>query len=92
MYKLVYSKQSLKDSKKLKQAKLKEKTQKILDEITLSPLSPSSKKLSGNLSGCYSRRITIQHRLVYEVFEDIKIIRVLAMWTHYGVLRTNPRG
>ena len=82
---LVFSKYTLKDAKKLSAAGLKEKAQALLDILELDPLQnpPPYEKLVGDLKGAYSRRINIQHRLVYEVFRKEKIVRVLRMWTHY---------
>jgi Txe/YoeB family toxin of toxin-antitoxin system len=82
---LVFSKYALKDAKKLSAAGLKEKAQALLDVLELNPLQnpPPYEKLVGDLKGVYSRRINIQHRLVYEVFRKGKTVRVLRMWTHY---------
>jgi Txe/YoeB family toxin of toxin-antitoxin system len=84
-YKVVFSRQAAKDAKKIAQAGLKEKTIFLLGILKDNPFKtpPPYEKLMGNLFGFYSRRINIQHRLVYEVFEDIKTVRVLRMWTHY---------
>ena len=82
---LAYSKYSLKDAKKLAAAGLKDKAQALLDILALDPLQnpPPYEKLVGDLKGAYSRRINIQHRLVYEIFRKQKTVRVLRMWTHY---------
>ena len=82
---LAFSKYALKDAKKLSAAGLKEKAQTLLDILELDPLQnpPPYEKLVGDLKGVYSRRINIQHRLVYEVFRKEKTVRVLRMWTHY---------
>ena len=82
---LVYSKFALKDAKKLSAAGLRDKTQALLDVLQVAPFQnpPPYEKLVGDLKGAYSRRINIQHRLVYEVFRREKIVRVLRMWTHY---------
>ena len=84
-WKLVFTKQAQKDAKKLSSANLKTKAQKILNILKENPLKtpPHYEKLVGDLSGAYSRRINIQHRLVYQVFEDNKIVKVLRMWSHY---------
>jgi Txe/YoeB family toxin of toxin-antitoxin system len=84
-WKLVFSKYALKDAKKLSAAGLKEKAQALLDILELDPMQnpPPYEKLVGDLKGAYSRRINIQHRLVYEVFRKEKMVRVLRMWTHY---------
>ena len=84
-YEIIYSKQADKDKKLLKQAGLEEKTLDLLDTISLNPYQtpPFFKKLRGNLSGNFSRRISLQHRLVYEVNEETKEIFIIRMWTHY---------
>lgn len=86
MYKLVYSSFAQKDAKKLAATSYqKKKCEKLLEMIALNPYQnpPPYEKLVGDLQGCLSRRINIQHRLVYEVFETEKLIKVLRMWTHY---------
>ena len=82
---VVYAKQSLKDAKKVKASGLKEKAQALLDVLESHPFQnpPPFEKLVGDLSGAYSRRINIQHRLVYDVFPEQRTVRVLRMWTHY---------
>ena len=82
---LAYSKYALKDAKKLAAAGLKDKAQALLDILALDPLQnpPPYEKLVGDLKGAYSRRINIQHRLVYQVFRKEKTVRVLRMWSHY---------
>jgi Txe/YoeB family toxin of toxin-antitoxin system len=82
---VVYAKQALKDAKKLKAGGLKEKAQGLLEDLESDPFEnpPPFEKLVGDLSGAYSRRINIQHRLVYEVFSEQRTVRVLRMWTHY---------
>ncbi len=84
-YKVVYSNQALKDAKKLKKNNLKDKALTILKILENDPFQtpPRYESLIGDLKGCYSRRINIQHRIVYEVFEEEKVVRVLRMWTHY---------
>lgn len=84
-YKIIFSKQAEKDKKLLKQAGLENKTKAILNKMIENPYvtPPSYEALRGNLRGFYSRRINIQHRIVYEVIESEKIIRILRMWTHY---------
>lgn len=84
-WRLVYTKQAQKDAKNLAAAGLKSKAQRLLDLIAEDPYRkpPPYEKLVGNLAGAYSRRINIQHRLVYQVLEDIRTIKVLRMWTHY---------
>lgn len=83
--KFVYSNQAQKDAKKLKKDNLKNKALAILKILENDPFQtpPRYESLIGDLKGCYSRRINIRHRIVYEVFEDEKIVRVLRMWTHY---------
>ena len=82
---LVYSKYALKDAKKLSTAGLRDKAQSLLDLLEEDPFQnpPPYEKLVGDLKGAYSRRINIQHRLVYEVFRKEKTVRILRMWTHY---------
>ena len=84
-WKLVYAKQALKDAKKLAVSGLKPKARELLEVLEANPFQnpPAFEKLVGDLQGSYSRRINIQHRLVYEVFEKERIVRVLRMWTHY---------
>ena len=85
IWNLVYSKYALKDAEKLTTAGLKDKAQALLDILEVDPLPnpPPYEKLVGDLKGAYSRRINIQHRLVYEIFRKEKKIRVLRMWSHY---------
>lgn len=89
-WKLYYTKQAIKDSKKIKQSGLKNKAQKLLDLISKDPFinPPSYEKLVGDLQGCYSRRINIQHRLVYMVYKQEKAIKILRMWTHYDSINS----
>jgi Txe/YoeB family toxin of toxin-antitoxin system len=84
-WELVYAKQALKDAKKLSSSGLKAKAEKLLEIISEDPFRnpPPFEKLVGDLSGAYSRRINIQHRVVYEVFADVRIVKVLRLWTHY---------
>ena len=86
MYKLVYTSQAQKDAKKLARSGLKEKAQDILDIIQDNPFQkpPPFEKLVGDLRGVYSRRINIQHRIVYQVYEETKIVKIIRMWTHYS--------
>ena len=85
MWIIKYSKQAVKDSKKIEQSNLKQSVIELLEVLKANPFQNPSpyEKLIGDLTGKYSRRINIQHRLVYEVFEAEKIVRVLRMWTHY---------
>ena len=85
MYKIVYTKKSVKDIEKLKSAKLDKKTKSLIELVRENPFKtpPPYEKLQGDLSGAYSRRINIKHRLVYEVLEEKKTVKILSMWTHY---------
>ncbi len=85
MYRIVYRKQALKDLEKIKASNLKNKTKKLIDIIKQNPFQnpPPYEKLVGDLSGAYSRRINYQHRLVYQVLEKEKAIKIIRMWTHY---------
>ncbi|MES2282721.1 MAG: Txe/YoeB family addiction module toxin [Pseudomonadota bacterium] len=82
---LVYAKQAIKDAKKIAASGLKPRAQELLVILAGNPFQnpPPYEKLVGDLAGAYSRRINIQHRLVYEVFAKEKTVRVLRMWTHY---------
>ncbi|MBD1919028.1 MULTISPECIES: Txe/YoeB family addiction module toxin [Cyanophyceae] len=84
-WRLVFTKQAQKDAKKLAASNLKQKTQGLLDVLQADPFQnpPPYEKLVGDLAGAYSRRINIQHRLVYEVIEDEHTVKILRMWTHY---------
>lgn len=85
MYKIVYTKTAVKDIPKLKSAGLDTKVGALIDLIKVNPFQkpPSFEKLVGDLKGLYSRRINIQHRLVYQVYEDEKIIKIISLWTYY---------
>ncbi len=87
MYKIILSKNAVKDIKLLKGAKLDKKTKDLLDIIAENPFQnpPPYESLVGNLNGFYSRRISYKHRLVYGVLEDLKVVHVLSMWTHYEI-------
>ena len=82
---LVYSRQAQKDAKKLASSGLKPKAQRLLTLVQDDPFAtpPRYEKLVGDLAGCYSRRINIQHRLVYEVLPEEGVVHILRMWTHY---------
>jgi len=82
---VVYAKHALKDAKRLSAAGLKEKAQELLEILAGDPFQnpPPFENLVGDLDGAYSRRINIQHRLVYEVFKKERTVRVLRMWSHY---------
>ena len=86
IWKVVYTKQAQKDAKKLSTSGLKSKAKEIIDILRTNPyqISPSYEKLLGDLSGAYSRRLNIQHRIVYQVINADKVVKVLRMWTHYG--------
>ncbi len=82
---LKFTKQALKDAKKLKEVGLWRKAEELLGILKFNPFQnpPPYEKLSGDLAGAYSRRINIQHRLVYQVYEIERIVKILRMWTHY---------
>ena len=84
-WKIVYTKQAQKDAKKLASSGLKEKAQELLRIIERDPRQnpPPFEKLAGDLSGAYSRRINIQHRIVYQILETEQVVKVLRLWTHY---------
>lgn len=85
MWTIVYTKQALKDAKKLSASGLREKAEKLLDILRANPyqVPPPFEKLIGDLAGAYSRRINIQHRIVYQVIDNEKIVKVIRLWTHY---------
>lgn len=82
---VVFSRQAQKDARKVAASGLKAKAQELLNLLAQDPFAtpPRVEKLVGDLAGCYSRRINIQHRLVYEVLAEQRIVHVLRMWTHY---------
>ena len=82
---VVYTRQAQKDAKKIASASLKVQAQRLLDTIGKNPFQnpPPDEKLVGDLAGAYSRRINIQHRLVYQVYQAERSVKVLRMWTHY---------
>jgi len=84
-WRLLYTKQARKDAKKLAAAGLKPKAQDLLDILAADPFQspPPFERLVGDLSGAFSRRISIQHRLVYQVLAEEGVVKVLRMWTHY---------
>lgn len=84
-WKLVFTKMAQKDAKKIKRAGLKPKVEELLSVIKENPFQnpPSYEKLIGDLSGAYSRRINIQHRLIYQVLTEENAVKVIRMWTHY---------
>jgi Txe/YoeB family toxin of toxin-antitoxin system len=84
-WQLVFTRQAQKDAKKVANSGLKPQAERLLEIIKENPFKnpPPYEKLVGDLSGAYSRRINIQHRLVYEVLDDLKTIKIIRMWTHY---------
>lgn len=84
-WRLIYTRQAQKDAKKLATSDLKPKAQELLAVLAQNPFQkpPPYEKLVGDLAGAYSRRINIQHRLVYEVLEEEMIVKILRMWSHY---------
>ena len=85
MWRIVFTKQAQKDTKKIAAGGLRPKAEKLLDILRENPYQtlPPFEKLLGDLSGAYSRRINIHHRLVYEALTDEKVVKVIRMWTHY---------
>ena len=85
MYKIVYEKRALKAIPSLKAAKLDDKALKLVEVLKKNPFRnpPPYEQLVGELKGFYSRRINIQHRLVYQVYEEEKIVKIVSMWTRY---------
>ena len=85
MWRVVFTKQAQKDAKKLASVGLRSKAEKLIDILRENPYKtpPTFEKLLGDLSGAYSRRINIQHRLVYQILDDEKVVKVIRMWTHY---------
>lgn len=85
MYKIIFSSKAKKDSIKIKNGHLKDKVEELLNIIANNPWQnpPPYEKLSGDLDRVYSRRINVQHRLLYQIIEDIRTIRIIRMWTHY---------
>ena len=85
MWTLYYTKKAKQDAKKLSSSGLKDKAKSLLEIIGINPYQnpPAYEKLVGDLEGAYSRRINIQHRLVYQVLEEYNSVKILRMWTHY---------
>lgn len=85
MYKIYYTKTAVKQIPLLKSANLKEKALKLIELISYNPFQnpPPYEKLTGDMSGLYSRRLNIKHRLVYQVYEEEKAIKIVSMWSHY---------
>lgn len=84
-WKIKYTKQAQKDLQKIISSNLKEAAHELVNRIKNNPFAnpPAYEKLSGELKGYYSRRINIQHRLIYQVFKEERIIKIIRMWTHY---------
>jgi len=84
-WKIVYTRQAQRDARKIAAAGLRLKSEKLLEILSRNPYQtpPPSEKLVGDLSGAYSRRISIQHRLVYQILEEERTVKVIRMWTHY---------
>lgn len=85
-WQVLFTKQAQKDAKKAASAGLRTKIESLLSVLAKNPLQspPPYEKLVGDLDGAYSRRITIQHRLVYQLLKEERIVKVIRMWTHYG--------
>ena len=85
MYRVLFSSQAVKDLQKLKNQNLSKKAKELVEIIKQNPYQnpPPFEKLRGNLEGFFSRRINIQHRLIYQVLDDEKIVKVLRLWSHY---------
>ncbi|MCP4114086.1 MAG: Txe/YoeB family addiction module toxin [Desulfobacteraceae bacterium] len=85
MWKVVFTKQAQKDAKKISKSGLKSKAEKIIGVLKQNPYQtpPPYEKLLGDLAGAHSRRLNIQHRVVYQIMNDEKIVKVIRMWTHY---------
>ena len=86
MYRLVFTKQARRDARKVAAAGLRTNVERLLQTLRKDPFQspPPFEKLVGDLTGAFSRRINIQHRLVYQVLDRERIVKVLRMWTHYG--------
>ncbi|QUY43276.1 Txe/YoeB family addiction module toxin [Acaryochloris marina] len=83
MWTVVLSKQAAKDAKKVSASDLKPKVQKLIAVLQSDPYTLPYEKLVGDMQGYYSRRINIQHRLVYQIFDEQKVIKILRMWSRY---------
>ncbi len=84
-WRIVFTKQAQKDAKKVTASKLKTKAEKVIEILRQNPFQtpPTYEKLIGDLAGAYSRRLNIQHRIVYQVIADEKTVKIIRMWTHY---------
>lgn len=87
MYSIVFTKKATNDIPKLKSAKLENKAKALIDLMRSDPYKspPSYEKLQGDLQGAYSRRINIKHRLVYQVYEDARVVKIISLWSHYDL-------
>lgn len=85
MYQIVYTRTAIKDIPKLKAARLDGKARALIDVIRENPFQrpPEYEKLVGDMNGLYSRRINLQHRLIYQVYEEEKTVKIVSLWTHY---------
>ncbi len=85
MYKIVYTKKATQDVPKLKAVNLDGKAKKLIEVLRINPyqVPPSYEKLQGDLQGAFSRRINIKHRLVYQVYEEEKTVKIISLWSHY---------
>ena len=85
MWRVIFTKQAQKDARNLQQAGLRAKTESLLATLGENPYQspPPYEKLVGDLSGAYSRRINRQHRLIYQIYHDEQVVKVIRMWTHY---------
>ena len=85
MWQVVFTKQAQKDARKISAAGLRSKAERIIEILRKNPYQtpPPFEKLSGDLAGAFSRRINIQHRMVYQILDDEKMVKVIRMWTHY---------
>jgi len=85
MWRVVFTKQARKDANKISASGLRSEAEKLIDILRKNPYQtpPPFEKLIGDLIGAYSRRINIQHRLVYQILDDEKVVKVIRMWTHY---------
>ncbi len=86
VWQVLFTKQANKDAKNIAKSGLREKAEALLNVLTRNPLQtpPPFEKLIGDLDGAYSRRINIQHRLVYQIMKKEKVVKVIRMWSHYG--------
>jgi len=85
MWRVVFTKQAQKDAKKISTAGLRPKAEKLIEILRENPyqIPPPFEKLLGDLSGAFSRRINIQHRMIYQILDDENVVKIIRMWTHY---------